>query len=186
MRNYALWQWVGLAFAASGLLAIGAAFVASGPGVSNDVRGGLAVYGFAALILGGVGALWARTRIRIDAAQRTGGDVQAAAQGDPRWRGGALAALGVALLAIVWAIVNATLPQLAWPGRTIAGTRFTGSAQDARGILMLYVALGGVAVGAIVYGTWMMRTGRQSRTVVTVATALLALLLAAVAALTSG
>lgn len=182
MRNYMRWQVAGIVLAASGVLAVAAAFVASGSLASNDVRGALAVYGFAALIFGSVGALFARTRMRIDAARRTGGDVRSAAAGDPRWRGGALAALGVLLLAVLAAIAIATVPQLVHPGRAIEGMRFTGSAHDAGGILLLYAGLAAFAVAAIVYGTWQMRAGRQSRAVMATAAALLALLLAFVGA----
>lgn len=182
MRPYARWQAVGIVVAASGVLAVIAAFVASGPQVSNDVRGALAVYGCAALIFGGVGALFARTRMRIAEAQRTGGDLRAAAHVDPRWRGGALAALGVLLLAVLAAIAVATVRQLVHPGRTIEGARFTGSAQDAGAILLLYGGLVAFATAAIVYGVWQMRTGRQSRVVMAAAAALLSLLLAYIGA----
>lgn len=180
MRNYGRWQVVGFALAGSGVLAIAAAFFAS---VGNDLRGALAVYGFAALIFGGVGALWARTRLRIDEAQRNGGDVRAAAQGDTRWRGGGLAALGVLLLAVLAAIAIATVPQLLHPGRSIEGTRYTGTAREAGGVLLLYAGLAALAAAAIVYGVWQMRTGRHQRTVMAGAAALLALLLAVIAAL---
>jgi len=176
MRNYTLWQAAGLVCAAVGILAVAAAFVAVEAG--NDVRGALAVSGFLALIVGSVGALFARTRMRIDAVRRTGGDLAAATQGDPRWRGGALAALGVLLLAVLAAIAVATVPQLVHPGRTIEGTRFSGSARDAGGILLIYAGLVAFAAAAIVYGTWLMRTGRPSRAVMAGAAALLGLLLA--------
>ena len=98
MHNYVLWRAIGAVLAASGVAAVVAAF-ALPPGASNDLRGALAVYGFGALIFGGVGALWAQTRMRVEDARANGGDVQAAATGDPRWRGGALVVVGVALIA---------------------------------------------------------------------------------------
>jgi hypothetical protein len=173
---------VGAALAGAGVAAVVAAF-ALPPAAGNDLRGALAVGGFAGIIFGGVGALWARTRTRIAAAERSGGDVQQAAQGDPRWRGGALAALGVILVAVMVAVGAATVPQLVHPGRRIEGTRFTGSGQDALLILAVYAGVAAIGVAAIVYGVWMMRAGRQDKRVIAVAAALLALLLAVVAAL---
>ena len=110
MRNYVVWRVIGAVVAASGVAAIIAAF-ALPPNVSNDLRGALAVIGFGALIFGGVGALWAQTRMRVEEARARGGDVQAA---------------------------------------------------------------------EVVYGAWQIRTGRQDKRAIAVATALLAVLLAVV------
>jgi hypothetical protein len=167
VHNCALWRTIGATLAVSGILAIGAAF-ALPAAASNDLRGALAVYGFGALIFGGVGALWAQTRMRVEAAQRSGGDVQAAARGDPRWRGGALAVFGTALVAIVAAVMLATVSQLLFPGRAIEGTRFAGSAEDARIILLVFAAVMAVGVTSVVYGLWMWYTRREDRRVMAV------------------
>ena len=182
MRNYVLWRAIGAVVAASGVAAIIAAF-ALPPNASNDLRGALAVGGFGALIFGGVGALWAQTRMRVEEAQARGGDVQAAATGDPRWRGGALVVVGVALIAIMVAVISATDLQLLFPGRAFDNSRFTGTPKQGRFILAVFIGLLAFGTAAVAYGVWQIRTGRQDKRVIVGATALLALLLAVVAML---
>ncbi len=182
MHNYFLWRAIGAVLAASGVAAIVAAF-ALPPGASNDLRGALAVYGFGALIFGGVGALWAQTRMRVEEAEAHGGDVQAAAAGDPRWRGGALVVGGVALIAIMVAVISATEPQLLFPGRAFDNSRFTGTQKQGRFILAVFVGLLAFGAAAVAYGVWQIRTGRQDKRVMAAASALLAVVLAVVAML---
>ena len=182
MRNYVLWRAIGAVMAASGVAAIIAAF-ALPPDASNDLRGALAVGGFGALIFGGVGALWAQTRMRVEDAEAHGGDVQAAATGDPRWRGGALVVVGVVLIAIMVAVISATEPLLLFPGRSFGGSRFSGTRGQGLGLLALFAGLLVFGVAAVVYGAWQIRTGRQDKRVIAAATALLAVLLAGVAML---
>jgi len=182
VHNYVLWRAIGAVLAASGVAAIIAAF-ALPPGASNDLRGALAVYGFGALIFGGVGALWAQTRMRVEEAEAHGGDVQAAATGDPRWRGGALVVVGVALVAIMVAVISATDLQLLFPGRRVGGTRFSGTPEQGRFILAAFIGLLAFGAAAVAYGVWQMRTGRQDKRVMLAASALLAVLVAVVAML---
>lgn len=179
MRNYVVWRVIGAVVAASGVAAIIAAF-ALPPNASNDLRGALAVIGFGALIFGGVGALWAQTRMRVEEAQANGGDVQAATTGDPRWRGGALVVIGVALVAIMVAVITATEPALLFPGRSVGGTRFTGTRKEGWGLLALFAGLLVFGAAVVAYGAWQIRTGRQDRRVIAAATVLLAVLLAIV------
>ena len=182
VHSYVLWRAIGAVLAASGVAAVIAAF-ALPPNASNDLRGALAVYGFGALIFGGVGALWAQTRMRVQEAEAHGGDVQAAAAGDPRWRGGALVVVGVALIAIMVAVISATELQLLFPGRAFASSRFTGTPKQGRFILADFIGLLAFGAAAVAYGVWQVRTGRQDKRVMVAASALLAVLLAVVAML---
>lgn len=180
MHNYVLWRTFGAALALSGVAAIIAAFALSPP-ASNDLRGALAVYGCGAVIFGGVGALWAQTRMRMDAARSSGGDMRAAATGDPRWRGGGLVVLGTMLIAIMVAVITATEPMLLFPGRSYGGSRFTGTREQGLGLLALFAGLLIFGVAAVVYGAWQIKTGRQNKRVMRVAGALWGVVLAIIA-----
>ncbi len=182
MGNCVLWRPLGAALALSGVAAVVAAF-ALPPPASNNLRGALAVYGFGALIFGGVGALWAQTRMRVETAEASGGDVQAAATGDPRWRGGGLVVLGVMLIAIMVAVITATEPMLLFPGRGYGGARFAGTREQGLGLLALFAGLLIFGAAAFVYGAWRIKTGRQDRRVMMVAGALWGVLVAIIAML---
>lgn len=182
MHNYILWRTLGAALASSGVAAVVAAF-ALPPPASNHLRAALAVYGFGALIFGGVGALWAQTRMRVEAAEASGGDMEAAATGDPRWRGGGLVVLGVILIAIMVALITTTEPMLLYPGRSYGGTRFTGTATEGLALLALFAGLLIFGVAAVVYGAWQIKTGRQDKRVMMVAGVLWGMVVALVAML---
>jgi hypothetical protein len=61
---------------------------------------------------------------------------------------------------------------LLFPGRGHGGARFIGTREQGQGLLALFAGLLVFGAAAMVYGVWQIRTGRQDKRVMMVATAL--------------
>lgn len=67
--------------------------------------------------------------------------------------------LAVAMCVVAWQ----TAPTMLQPGKTIDGTRFTGSAEMGRMALMLFGAVGLFGVLGIAEGVYQIRTGQRNK-----------------------
>ncbi|HEX7930683.1 MAG TPA: hypothetical protein VF470_07230 [Sphingomicrobium sp.] len=65
----------------------------------------------------------------------------------------------VGLMSYLWVVLA---PSMAHPGDTTGGTTFTGTAEQGQTILTVFGAVIVFGLGAIVYGSWMIVTGRRS------------------------
>ncbi len=65
----------------------------------------------------------------------------------------------VGLMSYLWA---ALAPLMAHPGNTAEGATFTGTAQQAQTIFIVFGAVIVFGLGSIAYGLWMIITGRRS------------------------
>jgi hypothetical protein len=63
-------------------------------------------------------------------------------------------------------------PTMLRPGVEIGGTKFNGTAEQARTILMLFGTVAAFGAGSMFYGLWMLFTGRRSVAIMLVVLAL--------------
>lgn len=79
-----------------------------------------------------------------------------------RITGWVLLACGLFLVGFMGYIWSVVAPSMAHPGDRTGGTTFTGTAEQAQTIFTVFAAVIVFGLGSIVYGLWMIVTGRRS------------------------
>jgi MFS family permease len=69
---------------------------------------------------------------------------------------------GVFLAGLIGYIANLMAPSMTHPGELTGGMTFNGTAQQAQSIFMLFGAIIVFGLASILYGLWMIITGRRS------------------------
>lgn len=86
-----------------------------------------------------------------------------------RWArrfGGILVACSLAITAIMGTVTYHTAPLMLHPGRSIDGTRFSGTPAQGLMIMGLFALVLAFGLTALTYGIWQMKTGKRDRRVV--------------------
>jgi hypothetical protein len=83
--------------------------------------------------------------------------------GESKIRGWLLVGLGLFLVLVMGYIALNTAPTLLRPGVDAGGSRFTGTAEQARTIALLFGAIIAFGATSTVYGIYMLVTGRQNK-----------------------
>lgn len=97
----------------------------------------------------------------VDVCPRCGGPMRAVRES--RARGWTLLLIGLFLVLFIGAIAWNMAPMLMEPGADADGGRFTGTAEQARMILMLFAAIIAFGIASAINGAFQIATGRQSK-----------------------
>ena len=112
---------------------------------------------------------------KVAACPKCGGPMRSV--GESPLRGIVLLLCGLFLLALMGTIATNMYPTLTHPGVTIEGSTFTGTAEQARMILLLFAAVLVFGLVATANGIYMLVTKQQSRAFMVVSLGLAAVLL---------
>jgi len=86
-----------------------------------------------------------------------------------RWSrrfGWGLFVCGLIITCLIGAVIYFTAPMMLRPGVSIGGTRFSGTAGQARFILGIFGIVATFGMTAMLYGLWQIRTGRRDKRVI--------------------
>jgi membrane protease YdiL (CAAX protease family) len=112
---------------------------------------------------------------KVDACPKCGGPMRSV--GESPLRGIVLLICGLILLGMMGAITLNMYPTLTHPGETIDGSTFTGTAEQARTVLLLFAAVLVFGLVATANGIYMLVTRQQSKVFMFVSLGLAAALL---------
>jgi magnesium-transporting ATPase (P-type) len=112
---------------------------------------------------------------KVDACPKCGGPMRIV--GESPLRGITLIICGIILVGMMGTITYNMYPSLTHAGETIDGTSFSGNADQARLILILFAAVIAFGLVALANGIFMLVTKRQSKAFVIVSLALAAALI---------
>jgi hypothetical protein len=98
---------------------------------------------------------------KVDACPRCGGPMRS--QKGPTARGWLLVVCGVLLVGMMGAIMIAVGPSMMNAGKTIDGSTYNGTPEQARIFLGLFALIGVFGLTALINGIFIIVTGRQSR-----------------------